>query len=93
MDTVPDFHWKHTGETILVIANGDGLLNIPISFLRKFPSIGMNHIAWYSDVLEGFMPNYWVALDDVPLENIPKLNGVTKFIPHYFEEQVQGVEG
>jgi len=85
-----DYHWKHIGETMLVIANGSSLLDVPVSFLRKYPSIGMNHIAWYSPLLDGFLPNYWVALDIPPLENIPHLNGVTKLLPHYLEEEIEG---
>lgn len=84
-----NYHWKHIGETVLVIANGSSLLNVPVSFLRKYPTIGMNHIAWYNPVLDGFMPNYWVALDKTPLENMPHLNGVTKLLPHYLEEETR----
>jgi hypothetical protein len=77
---------------MLVIANGSSLLDVPISFLRKYPTIGMNHIAWYKPILEGFLPTYWVALDKVPLENLPYLSGVTKFIPQYFEEDLGETE-
>lgn len=82
-----DYHWKHIGETMLVIANGSSLLDVPVSFLKKYPTIGMNHIAWYSPVLDGFMPDYWVALDIPPLENIPHLNGTTKLLPHYLKDE------
>lgn len=77
---------------MLVIANGSSLLDVPVSFLKKYPTIGMNHIAWYSSVLEGFLPNYWVAVDKPPLENIPRLNGVTKLLPHYFKEEIQDTD-
>lgn len=78
-----DFKDAHKGEEVICIGNGPSLDGIPISFLRSRPSFGLNYLPAYSNLLDGFMPTYWLALDRVPLEVIPSLSQqIPKFVPH-----------
>ena len=79
-----DFRNIHEGEIILCIGTGASLLNIPVDFLRSMMSIGINYLPYYSDVIDGFMPTYWIALDITPpkvmLSRLPP--DMPRFIPN-----------
>ena len=47
----------------LVIGNGGSLAEMPLEFLKRYPSIGSNHIF----LLEGFTPTYYTAIDPIGL--------------------------
>lgn len=62
-------NWEHLqdtrrGETCLVIGNGPSLNDIPLDFLRKYPSFGTNRIY----LLEGFTPTYYVSVNPLVIE-------------------------
>lgn len=85
-----DFRNIHAGESVLCIGTGASLLDIPVDFLRSMPSIGMNYLTYYSDLIDGFIPTYWVALDTGPmvmLDQIPQ--EVVRFIPDRQEKRVK----
>lgn len=46
-----------------VIGNGGSLAEMPLEFLKRYPSIGSNHIF----LLEGFTPTYYTAIDPIGL--------------------------
>jgi len=80
-------HWrKHAGETCLIIANGPGLRDIPLDFLRRFPSFGTNLI--YK--LEGFVPTYYTAVDHkilIPLaKTLEARLPIPKFVPDRYPD-------
>lgn len=76
------FHNLHQGETCLVICNGLSLNELPLDFLKMYPSFGCNTICEW----EAFEPWYYVAVDhrvmrefgDLVLE---RFSGIPKFIP------------
>jgi hypothetical protein len=55
----PQFKDKHKGATGIVIANGPGLRNVPIEFLKKYPSLGCNRITLMAPE---FVPTYYSCL-------------------------------
>lgn len=78
-----DFEGAHKGEEVICIGNGPSLDNIPLSFLRSRPSFGLNYLPTYNDLLDGFLPTYWLALDRAAMEVIPSLpQKLPKFVPH-----------
>jgi len=54
------FKNRHKGEVGLVIANGLGLNRVPLDFLAKYPSFGVNRIHLLYDKT-GFTPTYYVC--------------------------------
>ncbi len=46
-------------DTCLVVGNGPSLRDIPIAFLKKYPSFGTNRIY----LLEGFTPTFYVCVN------------------------------
>lgn len=67
-----DFNGLHAGETGLIIGNGPSLKNVPLDFLRKFPSFGTNGI--YR--LQGFTPTYYVAVNPLVIEQFEGIRDV-----------------
>lgn len=66
----------------ITIGNGPSLRNIPSSFLKSRPTIGVNYFPYYPHYHGGHTLDYWVCWDSNTLEaNIPLLDGVHKFIP------------
>jgi hypothetical protein len=49
----------HRGATGIVIANGPGLKNVPIDFLKKYPTLGCNRITLMAPE---FVPTYYSCL-------------------------------
>ena len=49
---------SHSGDTGIAIGNGPSLRQVPVSFLSKFPSFGVNYIH-----LLPFQPTYYVCVD------------------------------
>jgi hypothetical protein len=77
-----DFKGIHKGEEVICIGNGPSLDNVSIDFLRSRPSFGLNYLTTYNDLLDGFLPTYWLALDRIPMEVIPTLpHEMPKFVP------------
>ena len=77
-----EFRDKHAGEAVLCIGTGTSLNDIPVEFLRSMPSIGINYLTYYSDLIDGFLPTYWVALDTGPMVMLNQMPPeVTRFIP------------
>ncbi len=77
-----DFDGAHKGAEVICIGNGPGLENISVDFLRSRPSFGLNYLPTYNGLLDDFLPTYWVALDQTPVEVIPILPPeMPKFIP------------
>lgn len=77
-----DFKDIHKGGEVICIGNGPSLENVSVNFLRSRPSFGLNYLPTYNNLLDGFLPTYWIALDRVPMEVIPTLPPeIPKFVP------------
>ena len=78
---------KHRGETGLVIGNGPSLKDIPLDFLKKYPSFGTNRIY----MLDSFTPTYFVAVNPLVIEqfnwDINKMD-CTKFITAFYTQHL-----
>jgi len=59
-----DLQNKHLGETCLIIGNGPSLKDMPISFLKSYPSFGSNRIY----LLDGFTPDYYACVNPLVIE-------------------------
>lgn len=70
----------HNGETCLIIGNGPSLKNVPLDFLKRYPSFGTNRIY----LMEGFEPTYYVSVNPLvieqSIEEIKRLSSI-KFLP------------
>lgn len=81
---------KHEGETCLIIGNGPSLNDIPVSFLRSYPSFGTNRIYLLSD----FVPTYYACVNPLVLEqylpDIINMRSDAKFISSRFASLVPG---
>lgn len=81
-DGLESFWNKHLGETCLIVGNGPSLADIPLRFLRQYPSFGSNLV--YK--LEGFKPTYYATVDrrvmrEYGEEVIQAFGDIPKFIP------------
>jgi len=86
MDRFQNFH---AGQTGLIIGNGPSLKDVPVEFLKKYPSFGTNRIY----LLDGFEPTYYVSVIPLVVEqSIEQIKGLTstKCIPHRFASLVPG---
>jgi len=82
-----DFKDIHKDDDVICIGNGPSLNNISIAFLESRPSFGLNYMPTYNDFLDGFMPTYWLVLDQKPTEIIPSLPyDMPKFMPSRKQE-------
>lgn len=80
---------KHAGETCLIIGNGPSLKDVPLTFLKKYPTLGSNRIYILSD----FVPTYLTCINPVVLEQFfYDFDGVktTKFIRAGYDHLVSG---
>ena len=85
-----DLRDVHEGQNILCLGTGASLNNLPVEFLRSMPSIGINYLPHYSNLLDDFMPPYWVALDTNPMEMLDSLpSDVVKFVPNRQEKRLK----
>jgi hypothetical protein len=85
-----DLRDVHKGENIICMGSGPSLLNVPVEFLRSMPTVGINFGPYYSDLLDGFIPQYWVALDTNPMVMLDHLpDEVIKFIPNRQEKRIR----
>jgi hypothetical protein len=75
---------SHKGETCLVIGNGPSLKDMPLRFLKSYPSFGSNRIY----LLKGFTPTYYVAVNDLvilqSLDEIRKIKSEALFVKDTF---------
>ncbi len=76
-----DFHKLHTGETALLVGNGENLRLTPPAWF-DYPSFGMNTIHLY----EGWKPTYYVTVDQRVMrefgdEILERFEDIPKFIP------------
>jgi hypothetical protein len=55
---------KGTDNVALVIGNGPSLSDVPVKFLKKYPSFGTNRIY----LLDGFTPTYYAAVNPLVIE-------------------------
>jgi hypothetical protein len=81
---------KHDGETGIVIGNGPSLRDIPLHFLKKYPTFGTNRIY----LKGGFLPNYYVCVNPLVagqyLDDIKGMQGPIKFVADQYADQVAG---
>lgn len=85
-----DFRDIHAGENILCIGTGPSLSDIPVDFLRSMPSIGINYLPYYSSLLDGFLPTYWIALDTGPMVMLDLMpSDITRFVPSRQEKRIK----
>ncbi len=54
----------HKGETCVIIGNGPSLKDVPLEFLKAYPTFGLNRI----NLMEDFEPYYHVAVNPLVLE-------------------------
>ena len=52
------FH-KHPNETCVIVGNGPSLKDVPLDFLKKYPTFGSNRIY----LREGFTPTYYICVN------------------------------
>nr|WP_320011010.1 6-hydroxymethylpterin diphosphokinase MptE-like protein [uncultured Desulfobulbus sp.] len=82
MNRLERFNNRHTGERVVVVANGPSLNNMDLCFLRHETAIGMNKIFLGLNKFR-FYPKYYVAINRKVIEqsinNIKSLN-CNKFI-------------
>jgi hypothetical protein len=75
-----DLQNKHAGQVGLIIGNGPSLRDVPLEFLKKYPSFGTNRIY----LLDGFQPTYYVSVNPLVIEQsteqIHGLNSI-RFLP------------
>ena len=79
---------RHKGEIALVIGNGPSLVDIPLDFLKKYPSFGTNKIY----LLDGFQPTYYVAVNPLVIEQVGnRINNIdyeAKFITAFYTQHL-----
>jgi len=78
-----DFHNKHMGETGLIIGNGPSLNEIPLDFLKSYPSFGSNRIYLK------FEPDYYASVN--PLVVSQYCHEIDKIKSVKFISETQGV--
>ncbi|MCH7611709.1 MAG: hypothetical protein IIB10_13615, partial [Chloroflexi bacterium] len=54
----------HKGETCVIIGNGPSLKDVPLDFLKAYPTFGLNRI----NLMDDFEPYYHVAVNPLVLE-------------------------
>lgn len=92
MNGIEQFRNIHSGQTMLLVGNGDNLKLTPPEWF-SYPSIGMNTIHLYN----GWMPTYYTAVDNrLPKEFgadiVHRFEFVPKFVPaklRYWQEYYQ----
>ena len=78
-----EFEGKHRGEAAVIIGNGPSLRDVPLSFLKEYPSFGTNRIY----LLDGFEPTYYVSVNPLVIEqSIEQIKNIRsfKFLPNKF---------
>ncbi len=86
-----DFRGVHKNQNILCIGTGASLNDIPVDFLRSMPSIGINYLPYYSDLLDGFLPTYWIALDTGPMVMLDQMPlDIIRFVPERQKKRLAG---
>ena len=74
-------HNTHPGETCIVIGNGPSLADVPIAFLKKYPTFGANRITLWMEFLQ---LTYYVAINPLVIkqnaDEINRLECEAKFI-------------
>jgi hypothetical protein len=90
MTTWTDLQNIHKGETAVIIGNGPSLNDVPLSFLRKYPTFGSNRIY----LLKRFTPTYYSVINPRVivqyLEDIKRQKSETKFIRVEYIASVPG---
>ena len=82
-------HDLHKGETGLVIGNGPSLNDVPLDFLKAYPSFGTNRIY----LLDDFTPTYYAAVNWLVIrQSLPEINAIDtdKFILTEYAHDVPG---
>jgi hypothetical protein len=79
MNDYEQFKDRHKGETCILIANGPGLDNIPVEFLKKYPSFGVNRI---TQMLPEFAPTYYSCIGLNQLDTADKRATIYPVIEH-----------
>lgn len=74
-----EFKDCHRGTTGIVIANGPGLENIPVEFLKKYPSFGCNRITLMAPE---FVPTYYACLGMNQIDTPEKRATFTPMLEH-----------
>jgi hypothetical protein len=63
---------RHAGETCLIIGNGPSLRNVPLDFLRRYPSFGTNRIY----LLRDFITTYYCSVNPLVVQqSAAEING------------------
>ena len=68
---IEDYKDAHKKQTVVIIGNGPGLLNIPLAFLTYYTNFGIN---FFPMKFPWIHLEYWCATDPLCLVNIPWMN-------------------
>ncbi len=71
----------HAGETGLIVANGPSLLDVPIPFLKKYPSFGMNRVN-FEGLFPEFCPSFYVCIGGDQLNTPERRERVYPIMEH-----------
>ena len=61
---IDELYNTHKGETALIVGNGPSLKDVPLEFLKAYPTFGLNRI----NLMDDFEPFYHVAVNPLVLE-------------------------
>lgn len=70
---------KHRGETGLLVATGPSLEQVPLEFLKKYPSMSMNQIFL---MFPRFVPNYYIRIGLTHFDTDKKRQDIIDLISH-----------
>lgn len=93
MNFETNFMDKHAGETAVVIGNGPSLKDVPLSFLRKYPTFATNRIY----LLDKFTATYYVSVNPLVLQQskdqINAYPAKAKFVAEAYAGEIHGAHG
>lgn len=93
MNMETEFQDIHAGETCIVVGNGPSLKDVPIAFLKKYPSFGTNRIY----LRNGFTPTYYCSVNPLVIEqSAAEINAIScraKFIAADYASLIPGSYG
>lgn len=82
---IEDYQDSLAGQTVVIIGNGEGLLNIPPAFLMHYSNFAMN---FFPMKFPWMHIDHWCALDPLCMSNIPRINkGTPRFVSPWGAEK------
>lgn len=94
MNMETDFQDIHAGEICVIVGNGPSLRDVPLAFLKKYPTFGTNRIYLHP---EGFIPTYYCSVNPLVIEqSAAEINAIpcrAKFIAADYASLIPGSYG